>query len=60
MNEILKGSTLISIAHRIKTVLNSDRIIVLEEGKIIEFDTPSNLLANKNGLFYNFYTKSLL
>ena len=60
LNEVLKGSTLITIAHRIKTVVNSDRVLVLDEGKIIEFDTPSKLLENKDGLFYDFYTKSLL
>ena len=50
LNEILTNSTMISIAHRIKTVMNSDKILVLENGEIIEFDTPKNLLSNKNRL----------
>jgi ATP-binding cassette subfamily C (CFTR/MRP) protein 1 len=60
VNEILKGSTKISIAHRIKTVMNADKILVLENGEIIEFDTPNNLLDNKKSFFYDFYSKSLL
>ena len=60
VNEILKGSTKISIAHRIKTVMNVDKILVLENGEIIEFDTPNNLLDNKKSFFYDFYSKSLL
>ncbi len=60
LNEILSTSTMISIAHRIKTVMNANKILVLENGEIIEFDTPKNLLNNKNSYFYDFYSKSLL
>ena len=58
VNEILNKSTIITIAHRIKTIINYDKIISIDNGKIIEFDTPSNLLKDKNGIFYNFYYKS--
>jgi ABC-type multidrug transport system fused ATPase/permease subunit len=60
LNELLVNSTMICIAHRIKTVINADKILVLENGEIAEFDTPKNLLENKNSLFYDFYSKSLL
>jgi ABC-type multidrug transport system fused ATPase/permease subunit len=60
LNELLSTSTMISIAHRIKTVMNADKILVLENGEIIEFDTPQNLLNNKESYFYDFYSKSLL
>jgi ABC-type multidrug transport system fused ATPase/permease subunit len=60
LNELLSNSTMISIAHRIKTVMNADKILVLENGEIIEFDTPENLLNNKKSYFYDFYSKSLL
>ena len=60
LNELLSNSTMISIAHRIKTVINADKILVLENGEIIEFDTPENLLKNKKSYFYDFYSKSLL
>ena len=60
LNELLVNSTMLCIAHRIKTVINADKILVLENGEIAEFDTPKNLLENKNSLFYDFYSKSLL
>ena len=60
LNELLSNSTMISIAHRIKTVINADKILVLENGEIIEYDTPENLLNNKKSYFYDFYSKSLL
>ena len=44
------GSTLILIAHRVATLMQSDHIIVLEDGKIIESGTPQELLA-RNGVF---------
>ena len=60
INELLRDSTLITIAHRIKTVVNSDKILVLDNGTIIEYDTPQNLLDNKKSYFYDYYSKSLL
>ena len=60
IDQLLKHSTLISIAHRIKTVLNSDKILVLENGEVKEFDKPDVLLKDKNSLFSELYTKSLI
>jgi ATP-binding cassette subfamily C (CFTR/MRP) protein 1 len=47
-----KDKTIITIAHRINTILDSDRIIVLKAGKIAEFDTPANLIKT-HGQFYD-------
>ena len=60
VSEILTGSTFITIAHRIKTILNYDRILTLDNGKIVDFDTPKNLLNDKKSLFYELYSKSNL
>ena len=54
----IEESTVITIAHRIKTIINSDRILVLKEGEIEEFDTPQNLIEKK-GLFYQLYKESM-
>lgn len=44
--------TVITIAHRLNTVMDYDRIIVLDHGKILEMDSPTNLLE-KQGAFYS-------
>ncbi|XP_043249230.1 multidrug resistance-associated protein 5-like isoform X1 [Colletes gigas] len=43
--------TVLTIAHRLKTVVSCDRIIVMKRGQIIEFDAPSILLSNSNSEF---------
>ncbi len=52
--------TVITIAHRIKTIINYDRILVLDNGEIKEFDKPNKLLENNKSLFYQLYNKSSL
>lgn len=48
-----KNSTVITIAHRLDTVLDSDRIMVLDAGKIVQFDSPETLIAKGSGHFYD-------
>lgn len=50
-SSMFRDRTIITIAHRINTILDSDRIVVLEHGEVAEFDTPSELVRQK-GLFY--------
>lgn len=46
-----KDTTVITIAHRLNTIIQYDRIIVLDKGTIVEFDTPLNLLERNDSLF---------
>ncbi|MFT7810214.1 multidrug resistance-associated protein 5-like isoform X2 [Arapaima gigas] len=44
--------TTLVIAHRLNTVLSCDRVMVLDKGQIMEFDSPSVLMANENSWFH--------
>lgn len=43
--------TVLTIAHRLHTIIDSDRILVLEKGKLVELETPAKLLRDPNSLF---------
>ena len=55
MDRLMKGRTVFVIAHRLSTVMNSDAIMVLDHGKIIERGTHEQLIAQK-GTYYQLYT----
>ncbi|KAJ2548614.1 hypothetical protein IWW35_004111 [Coemansia sp. RSA 1878] len=51
-------STLLCIAHRLRTIIDYDRVLVLDKGQVAEFDTPWNLLQDSDGLFRSMCEKS--
>jgi len=50
--EFGKGkTTVLTIAHRLRTIIDSDRVLILDAGQVVEFDTPSTLLADPSSRF---------
>ena len=47
-----KNSSLLVIAHRLRTVIGFDKILVLHEGKVAEFDSPATLIADQASRFH--------
>ncbi|XP_054155712.1 uncharacterized protein LOC128954168 [Oppia nitens] len=47
-----KSCTVLTIAHRINTILDYDRVLVLSDGRVAEFDSPDKLLDDRTTIFY--------
>ncbi|KAF9516655.1 hypothetical protein BS47DRAFT_1371638 [Hydnum rufescens UP504] len=58
LNTEFKDCTLITVAHRLQTIMNSDKILVLNEGRLVEFDSPANLLQKEDGVFKEMVDRS--
>lgn len=58
MDELMKGRTVFVIAHRLSTIMNSDAIMVLDQGRIIERGNHDSLIEKK-GVYYQLYTGAL-
>ncbi|MGB0770473.1 MAG: ABC transporter ATP-binding protein [Flavobacteriaceae bacterium] len=58
--KITKGRTSIIIAHRLATIQNADKIIVMDKGKIVEIGTHKSLLKNRNGIYRGLYEAQFL
>lgn len=57
MNKLMKGRTVFIIAHRLSTIQNTDTIIVLDHGKIIERGSHEQLIEKK-GTYYSLHTNA--
>ena len=55
MNAVIAGKSSFVIAHRLKTILNSNKIVVLKDGNVIEEGSHEQLLKEK-GFYYKLYT----
>jgi len=53
IRERFKDKTVVTIAHRLDTIMDYDRVMVMAFGKILEFDSPPNLLRNDKSEFYH-------
>lgn len=51
LREDFAGCTVLTIAHRVNTIMDSDKILVMTDGKVGEFAPPQDLLADKNSIF---------
>ena len=56
LNNLMAGKTTIVISHRLSTIQKMDRIIVVDQGKIIEQGSHSELLNQKNSLYAKLWT----
>jgi len=53
LREDFAGCTVLTIAHRVNTIMDSDKILVMKDGKVGEFDAPKKLLADESSIFYD-------
>lgn len=51
--------TIIAVAHRIETIMDFDKVAVLDAGRLVEFDTPYNLLDVPGSTFGKLYNSAL-
>lgn len=51
LEELMEGKTTIVIAHRLSTIMKMDRILVIEEGKLVDAGTHKQLLKKKDGIY---------
>lgn len=53
IRNIFTNCTILTVAHRLNTIIDMDKVLVLDAGRVVEFDSPYLLLKNVSGLFYS-------
>lgn len=53
-----KDWTILAIAHKLDAILDYDKVAVLDDGKLMEFDAPRKLLSRQNSIFKDLYLVS--
>lgn len=56
----MRGTTVLAIAHRLQTIMDFDRILVLGKGEVLEYDRPEILLANDQSVFAGMVRESAM
>ncbi|MGB3210455.1 MAG: ABC transporter transmembrane domain-containing protein, partial [Desulforhopalus sp.] len=59
LNNLMKGRTVLIIAHRLSTVKDSDRVILLDRGEIVEEGHHDQLIKNRDGIYFKLVQKQL-
>jgi ABC-type multidrug transport system fused ATPase/permease subunit len=54
------GCTILTIAHRLNTVMHCDRVVVMQSGRIVECASPGELMADKKGVFAGYWADARL
>ena len=58
IRENFEDATVLTIAHRLNTIMDSDRVLVLDDGYVAEYDSPKALLQKPGGIFRAMVAKS--
>lgn len=56
--EGFEGATVLYIAHRLEVLLHFDRILVMDQGRLVEFDEPGKLMQSPDSQFATMYSKA--